>query len=116
MAYPNSATRLLRVLADLDGDGVLEDLYGLDPEATPKAPLEAAMLRWRRAGRPTTTSTSTAPSAQEDLDGDLRPIEVLALLLDLYDDAPGVSDGPEADELWARARELVVATGDGEGV
>ncbi len=109
---PNSATRLLHLLAHFDEDGVLEVLQPAGhPAGHPASILYVALAQWREEGRP--TSTTLLPAQQEE-EQELSPIEVLALLLDLYD-APGASDGPEADELWARARELVLAAASGEG-
>lgn len=107
MDQPNSATLLLHILAHLDEVGLLEVLQ---PAGQQPSILFVALTQWREEGRP--TSTSAAPSAQED---ELSAIEVLALLLDLYDADPGASDGSDADALWVRARELVVAAGGGEG-
>ena len=44
--------QLLEILKDLDVDNALVGVYNIDTENDPSAPLEAAVLRWRRAGYP----------------------------------------------------------------
>ena len=45
-----SAAHLLEVLRDLDEDGALEGVYGID--VTERCPLETAIRNWRKKGRP----------------------------------------------------------------
>ena len=58
MILDRSAIHLLEVLRDLDIDGALEGVYGID--ATEKCPLETAIRNWRKKGRPVARKMVTA--------------------------------------------------------
>ncbi len=65
-----AAESLLEVLADLDEDGALENVYNIDEEsnhndveASSVPPLEAALYQWRRSGYPITVAQAPPPGA-----------------------------------------------------
>ncbi len=67
------AESLLEVLADLDEDGALENVYNIDEEsdhddveASSVPPLEAALYQWRRSGYPITVAQAPPPGAGWD--------------------------------------------------